>query len=204
MSNLNQRIPDEQVAEVLAEAARLHAETHKGHSLAELQQICSEVEIPAPLVEQAVKNVEEKRARQQVRRRESQASMKQQVARGLSVGMMLIPAIALFSLFIFRSQLNHQQTVTAIPSTPEPKVNPRPVLLQDDFRNRVKGRTKQEVVRAVGKPDSVIDAQGYESTDEVSNWYYYDSAEDLVSGTVGSTTILFENGVVRGVYFNRY
>jgi hypothetical protein len=236
MSNPDQRIPDDTVAKVLAEAARLHAETHKGCSLADLQQICSEAQIPAHIVNQAIKNVEEKRSRQQVKRRELQEYIQQQIKRGLSVGIaLLIPAIAVSSLLIFRSQLNplisglvdrfkpNQQPATVahrieplpqpnspvakVPhadSTQQAKASPKPVMLREDFRSKVEGKTKQEVIQAVGRPDSTNDMQGNEYMRDMSYWHYDDGAQDPASGKVGSVTVRFEDGIVDSVDFSSY
>lgn len=236
MSKPDQRIPDDRIAEVLAEAARLHAETHKGYTLADLQQVCSEAQIPAHIVEQAVKNIEEKRSRQQAKRQELQESIHQQVKRGLSTGIaLLIPTIALSGLLIFRSQLDplisglvarfkpNQQPVIvpsitkhspqptpaiakAVPrSNPEPpKASPKPVMFREDFRNKVKGKTKQEVIQAVGKPDRTNDMQGSEYIGDMSFWYYDNGAKDPASGKMGSVTVKFEDGVVDSVDFSSY
>ncbi len=105
MSNPDYRIPDHMAAEVLAEAARLYAQASKGYSLADLQQACSEAHIPPHIISQAISNVEEKRSREQTKRRQLQEYIKQQAKKGISSGIaLLIPAIAVSSLFIFRSQ----------------------------------------------------------------------------------------------------
>lgn len=106
MTNFDYRIPDDMAAEVLAEATRLHAETSKGYSFADLEQACSEAQIPPHIVRQAIKNVEDKRLREQTKRQQLQEHIKQQVKRGMFAGIaILIPAVAISSIFLFRSQL---------------------------------------------------------------------------------------------------
>ena len=106
MSNSDYRIPDDMAVEVLAEAARLYAETSKGYSFTDLQQACSEAQIPPDIINQAIRNVEEKRLREQTKRQQSQEYIKQQVKKGMATGIaFLIPALAISSIFIFQSQL---------------------------------------------------------------------------------------------------
>lgn len=106
MSNPDYRIPDDIAVEVLAEAARLYAEASKGFSFADLQQACSEAQIPPHTIRQAIKNVEDKRLREQTKRQLFQDYIKQQVKKGMATGIaFLIPALAISSIFIFRSQL---------------------------------------------------------------------------------------------------
>ena len=49
-------VPEDWVAELLAEAARLHSKGNEDYSLAELQQICSEARISPRTVKQALRN----------------------------------------------------------------------------------------------------------------------------------------------------
>ncbi|WP_373530178.1 hypothetical protein [Nostoc sp.] len=106
MSNPDYRIPDDMAVEVLAEAARLYAEASKGFSFADLQQACSEAQIPPHTIRQAIKNVEDKRLREQTKRQQFQEYIKQQVKKGMTTGIaFLIPALAISSIFIFQSQL---------------------------------------------------------------------------------------------------
>lgn len=232
MSDSDSRIPDDMVAEVLAEAARLHTEANKGYSIADLEQVCLEAQIPPHIVRKAIRSVEEKRLREQAKRQQLSAYIKQQARRGISVGIvLLIPATAVSSLFIFRSQVeplvanlvarfNQQQSKEGSNQTSslntntslepviipkpkviilKPKVTPEPEgVLREDFRNRVKGKTKQEVIQAVGKPDSTSDREAFYG--DLSFWNY-GNIKDPASSKVGSASVMFKDGVVDKVDF---
>ncbi len=105
MNNLDYRIPDDMAAEVLAEAARLYAQTGKGYSFTDLQQACSEAEIPPHIIRQAIANVEENRASETSKKRQLQKQIKQRVSKGIYTGIvLLIPIVAVSSIFIFRAE----------------------------------------------------------------------------------------------------
>ncbi|MBE9159881.1 hypothetical protein IQ265_24045 [Nodosilinea sp. LEGE 06152] len=194
MSDPNSRISDDMVAEVLAEAARLHTEANKGYSIADLEQICLEAQIPPHIVRKAIRSVEEKRSREQAKRQQLSAYIKQQAKRGISVGIvLLIPMIAVSSIFIFRSQ------VESLVASLVARLNQQPaVILREDFRNRVTGKTKQEVIQAVGKPDSTSDSEEFYG--DLSFWHYR-NIKDPASGKVGSASVMFRDGVVDKVDF---
>ena len=59
------RIPEHRVAELLAEAARLH--DNAGYSLMELQQICSKARIPPRTVKQGLRKIKANRQKQATR-----------------------------------------------------------------------------------------------------------------------------------------
>ena len=100
------RIPDDMAAEVLAESARLYAEANKGYSFADLQQACADIQIPPHIVKQAISNVEEKRSVEQLKRQQLSDYLKTQINKGISTGFaLLVPAIAVSGIFIFRHQL---------------------------------------------------------------------------------------------------
>jgi hypothetical protein len=204
MSDSDSRIPDDMVAEVLAEAARLHAETNKGYSLADLQQICLEAQIPPHLVKKAVRNIEEKRIYKQTKRRHLQQQIEQQVKKGISVGIaLLIPAIAVSSIFIFYWQFKLSASKSESPPSKnvshfhKPKSKPT-VINRDEFRNLVLGKTKQEVMESVGRPDSTTENSVF------NYWQYEDNIKDPVSGNMGSATVHFDNIVVESVDFSDY
>ncbi|MBF2066883.1 MAG: hypothetical protein IGS39_21065 [Calothrix sp. C42_A2020_038] len=105
MTNIDNRIADDMAAEVLAEAARLYAQASKSYSFADLQQACAQANIPSHIVTQAIKNIEEKRARERYQRQQQREYINKQVKKGISGGIkLLIPAIAVSSIFIFRAQ----------------------------------------------------------------------------------------------------
>jgi DNA repair exonuclease SbcCD ATPase subunit len=100
------RIPDDMAAEVLAESTRLYAESNNGYSFADLQQACADIQIPPHIVKQAISNVEEKRSGEQLKHQQFRDRLKTQVNKGISSGIaLLVPAIAIASIFIFRHQL---------------------------------------------------------------------------------------------------
>lgn len=220
MSDSDYRIPDDMAAEVIAEAARLHAEASKGYSFSDLKQVCSEVKIPPHIIRKAIKNIEEKRLREQTERRRLREYIKQQFKKGISAGIaLLIPAIAVSSIFIFRSQFeplvaslvsrfnpqqqsqegSDQKSSINTSKSQEPEIIPEPeVILREDFRNKVAGKTKQEVIQAVGRPSSTTE------TSMLDYWTYKDTVKDPASGKVGSATVDFRDGVVSNVDFRAY
>ncbi len=217
MSDLDSRIPDDRLAEVLAEAARLHTEANKGYSLTDLQQVCLEAQIPPHIVGKAVRNIEEKRLCKQTERRQLREYIKQSAKRGISVGiMLLIPAIAVSSLFIFRSQF--EPLVASLvsrfnpqppsqespnPTSSEPQITPEPgVILLEDFRNKVMGKTQEGVKKEVGrKPDS---AHSYSHEDRQFLGWKYENIKESVSGKVGTANVMFKKRVVDHVDFTSY
>jgi hypothetical protein len=86
MQNTQNRIPDEMLADVLAEATRLHAAATAGYSFEDLQQACDEIQIPAYIVKQAIENVQAARAHRQRQRQQFQNFLKQQLLKGLPLG----------------------------------------------------------------------------------------------------------------------
>ncbi len=64
------RIPDDRMAEAIAEAARLHAKENEGHLLTDLQQIGAEAGISSRMLEKALQKTEAKRLRKQARQRQ--------------------------------------------------------------------------------------------------------------------------------------
>ena len=106
MKNPDYRIPDDMAAEVLAESARLYAEANKGYSFADLQQACADIQIPPHIVKQAISNIEEKRSSAQLKREQFRDYLKIQINKGIRRGFaLLVPAIGVSSIFIFRHQL---------------------------------------------------------------------------------------------------
>jgi len=217
-------IPEDKVGEILAEAARLDAEANKRYSLADLKQIASEAGIPPHLVEIAAQNIEEKQERKQHKQHKLKKFIKKQIKKGISVGVpLVIPAIAVSSLFLWRAPL--QQVVSGFisrfesDSKPLPEPNPKllsdnyelestlnykpKVLLQDYFRRAVLGKTKQEVIQAVGRPDRTSD-WGKIGRDNISYWKYDDKTLDAASGKVSSASVEFKNNVVEDVTFSAY
>lgn len=213
-------IPDELVGEVLVEAARLQSEANKSYSLADLKQIGSEAGILPHFVETAVRNIEEKQGRKQQKKRQIKTYIKKYIKKGISL---VIPAIAVSSLFILRAPL--QQVVSGFisrlesNSKPLPEPNPKPLpeeneleyipsqkpkpIPQDDFRSAVLGKTKSEVIQAVGRPDSTSDL-GEILGNNFSYWDYDDKMLDAASGKISSATVRFENNVVEDIMFSAY
>lgn len=76
--------------------------------------------------------------------------------------------------------------------TPDPV---RPTMTRDEFRKAVVGKTPDEVIATVGRPDRTDDLGGIA-------WYYRDRTRDPVSlKTDSSAQVVFENGrVVRVNY----
>lgn len=71
-------------------------------------------------------------------------------------------------------------------SSAEPKV-----WLREEFRQAILGKTPEQVIAAVGKPDSTQDSSGDQS------WYYRKRTKDPVTGKLDSVAqVIFERGVV--------
>jgi hypothetical protein len=71
-------------------------------------------------------------------------------------------------------------------------------LPRDQFRAVINGRTKQQVIDALGKPDQTQDQEGLGEL-----WYYNNTAVDPVTGKkTAIVQIVFENGTVTTVNFN--
>lgn len=87
MSDSDSRIPDDMVAEVLAEATRLHTEDNKDYSIAELERVYLEAQIPPHIVRKAIQSVEENQSRKQAKRKQLSAYIKQQAKRAYLWGL---------------------------------------------------------------------------------------------------------------------
>jgi hypothetical protein len=71
-------------------------------------------------------------------------------------------------------------------------------LPRDQFRMLVNGKTEQQVIDALGKPDQTQDVEG---TGKM--WYYHNAAVDPVTGKkTALVQVVFEGGVVATVNFN--
>ncbi|MGR3279745.1 hypothetical protein ACSYAD_32320 [Acaryochloris marina NIES-2412] len=258
MDGSESHISEDMVVKVLAEASRLQAETDKNYLLEDLRKVCAEAQILPQNLEKALVNVDEEQYRarkeQMLRQdliRKRRQEFKNQGIKSISIGMkLLIPAIAVSSLFLFRSnleplvddlifRLNSQQqtqleneietlqgklstlratqqdlkaqlkaTESKLESTREAKLPPiqqvaEPVERQEpevinrkDFRNRVVGKTEQEVLQAVGKPSRTHDMS------TLVIWRYVGTVKDEISGNIGDAKVDFRNGVVTKVSFS--
>ena len=67
MSKLERRIPQEHTSEIFALAAELQAKHEQSYSVAELQQIGAEAHVSPLFIEQAVKQIQEKKKREALR-----------------------------------------------------------------------------------------------------------------------------------------
>lgn len=71
------------------------------------------------------------------------------------------------------------------------------MMLRDDFRKAVLGKTKQEVIQAIGKPEDTNDSGDY------SFWRYDGQTKDPVTGKVdGFVSIFFVNGIADSIDFS--
>ncbi|UJB72313.1 hypothetical protein HRE53_27345 (plasmid) [Acaryochloris sp. 'Moss Beach'] len=265
MDGSESHISEDMVVKVLAEASRLQAETDKTYLLEDLRKVCAESQILPENLEKALVNVDEEqyRARKEKMLRQDliqkrRQEFKNQGIKSISIGMkLLIPAIAVSSLFLFRSKLEPliddwifrlnsqhqtqleteiktlqgklftltetqkdlkaqlktteskleatrkaelppiQQRVTGIvESVRRPIAKQRPeVINRKDFRNRVMGKTEQEVLQAVGRPSSTSDLS------TLVFWRYVGIVKDEISGNIGGAKVQFKNGVVTKVSF---
>jgi outer membrane protein assembly factor BamE (lipoprotein component of BamABCDE complex) len=68
---------------------------------------------------------------------------------------------------------------------------------RDEFRTKIMGKTADEVIALIGKPDTTQDHGGGDQ-----NWYYDHVSRDPVNGkTDTSVQVIFENGRVVKVNF---
>lgn len=82
-------------------------------------------------------------------------------------------------------------TPPAQPNLTPPRPVVKKVYPRDEFRKLVEGKTADEVLKAVGKPDSTADAGG------VTCWHYRGRTFDPVAErTDSSAQVAFERGVV--------
>jgi outer membrane protein assembly factor BamE (lipoprotein component of BamABCDE complex) len=73
---------------------------------------------------------------------------------------------------------------------------PTVVPTREEFRAKVMGKTPDEVITAVGKPDSTQESGGNQ------NWYYEKRSRDPITGNVDrSAQVVFEGGRVVRVNF---
>lgn len=71
------------------------------------------------------------------------------------------------------------------------------VILREDFRKAIMGKTPQEVIQAVGKPQSTQDFGK-----DFNFWYYDGRTKDPITGKVdGRAQVCFKNGVADHVNF---
>ncbi len=71
-------------------------------------------------------------------------------------------------------------------------------LPRDQFRSLVSGKTEQQVIGALGKPDETQDQEGLGKL-----WYYRNVAPDPTTGKkTALVQLVFEGGVVAMVNFN--
>jgi DnaJ-domain-containing protein 1 len=73
------------------------------------------------------------------------------------------------------------------------------VRFRNDFKKMVMGKTKQEVIAAVGKPDSTSESQL--SFAMIAYWKYSEQVKDPASGNIGGAEVHFTNGKVDSVDF---
>jgi hypothetical protein len=85
-ASVSNRIPDEMLADVLAEATRLHAEATAGYSFEDLQQACAEINIPPEIIKKAIANVEAQRMKHRLQWQRTLAFLKQQFFKGIPLG----------------------------------------------------------------------------------------------------------------------
>lgn len=90
------------------------------------------------------------------------------------------------------------------PVTRKPKAPPAPVVasepvgLREVFRSKVVGKTQQDVMQSVGEP-----AYTSESAHSNATHWKYKNVKDPESGELKDITVIFEDGVVDGVFFHR-
>lgn len=116
------RIPDDRVAEVFAEAAKLQMDQTKGYSFADLQKACAEIQIPQAIVEKAFLNVERRRSDAHQKRQARRDFIQSQIKTGFSAGTkFILPALLISGVFILRSPIEYWAMDTFKSVLPTPK-----------------------------------------------------------------------------------
>ncbi|BAZ15748.1 LemA family protein [Calothrix sp. NIES-4071] len=177
------RIPDHLAAEVLAEATRLHAQMTSGYSLEDLQLAGLEARIPPELIQQAVKNVEERHSLKRAKRQQSQQYIRQQIQKGISGGIkLLIPSVIVSGIFIARPYI-------------EPVISG---FVSRNFQQKVEEAPSKLTTLAVkeGKLEYFIDAKGLSIA--VNN--AYNMSINATIGTDGYESLEIRDGKVGNVY----
>ena len=92
---------------------------------------------------------------------------------------------------------NWTPTVYQINSnTQQPTIDSSDIMTRDEFRKAVVGKTQEQVISAVGKPNTTQD-DGYSIY-----WYYGNKSKDPITDIPDtSTQVVFDNGVVSNVNF---
>lgn len=72
------------------------------------------------------------------------------------------------------------------------------VMSRDEFTRAVQGRTPDQVIAAVGRPDRT--STGGEGG-LTQYWYYDDAAKDPITGKVGKVQVVVEDGKVRTINY---
>jgi hypothetical protein len=122
MTDTEFRIPDDRVAEVFAEAARLQADQTKGYSFADLQKACAEIQIPQSIVERAFLNVERRRSEAHQKRKLRQDFIRSQIKTGFSAGVkFILPTLLISGIFVFRSPIEYWAMDTFKSFLPKPR-----------------------------------------------------------------------------------
>jgi len=108
--NQEPKIPDDIADEVLKLAAELYAQTDtQGYSLAELQEIGGQVEIPAKIISEALIQIQEK-----YRQKEIAREKKAQLIQNFQLGsLFLVLVISLWAVITYNVLGNQQQDVMA-------------------------------------------------------------------------------------------
>ena len=107
MNRPGDRISEEMVSKVLAEATRLNTESNQGYSLEELKQAGLEAQISPELIEQAVKVVQEREQAKQVKRQQARDRFRQRIKKCAPLGVSLGILLAVGSgILMFRPAIN--------------------------------------------------------------------------------------------------
>lgn len=69
------------------------------------------------------------------------------------------------------------------------------VMLRKDFEAAVVGKSADEVLSTVGKPDETVPAPGED------NWFYRGKAKDPITGKVGTAVVIIKQGRATRVEF---
>lgn len=85
-------------------------------------------------------------------------------------------------------------------STQESAQSSRTVMSREEFRQAIAGKSPDQVIASVGRPDRTDESTGARG-ELIQYWYYDGAAKDEITGNVGKAQVVIENGQVYRVNF---
>ena len=72
------------------------------------------------------------------------------------------------------------------------------VISRPNFKRKVMGKSRKEVLKLVGKPDSIKEGRNSQL------WHYSDQVRQLITNKIGNARLIFDNNIVTDVDFPDY